>query len=73
MGLIIGIVVAIWLPLTLVCGWVASQKNRSGYGHWLASALFSPAFWILVLIALPALTPIQPRQTGGDRLEPTFR
>jgi len=69
---IIGIVVAIWLPLTLVCGWVASQKNRNGYGHWLASALFSPAFWILVLIALPALPQIQPRQIAGDRVEPTF-
>ena len=62
----------IYLPLTIVCSWVASQKNRSAFGHWLGAASFSPAFWMLVLIALPALTPAAPRQIAGERVDPTF-
>ena len=72
MEMLIAIVLIIWLPLTAVCGWVASQKNRSGLGHWFAALCFSPAFWILVLIALPTLLPVAPRQLAGERVEPTF-
>ena len=60
---------AIYLPLVIVCGWVASEKNRTFFGHLLFAALFTPAFWMLVLIALPPLTS---RRLAGERVEPTM-
>jgi hypothetical protein len=69
MEVLIAVAILIWLPMTFVCSWVASEKNRSGLGHWVASLLFSPAFWILVLIALPTLVP---RQIALERTDPTL-
>jgi apolipoprotein N-acyltransferase len=52
---------------TFVCSWIASEKNRSGAGHWIGAILFSPPFWLLVLIALPTLAP---RRLMSERVDP---
>lgn len=51
------IAILIWLPLCAVCGWVASQKGRSGVGFFFLAFFLSPLVGLLAAIAVPSRIP----------------
>lgn len=44
-----------WIVGMVICGIIASSKNRSGFGWLILSLFISPLLAILLLIALPTL------------------
>ena len=55
----------VWVIGSIFVGWVARQKNRSGFGWFINGLIFSP---LLAMIALAAVPAREPRK-ADDRVE----
>ena len=51
----------VWLAFCILAGVLASSRNRSGFGYFVLSVLFTPLLGILAAALLPALPPREPR------------
>jgi hypothetical protein len=45
----------VWVIGSIFVGWVARQKNRSGFGWFINGLIFSPLLAMIALAAVPAL------------------
>jgi hypothetical protein len=46
------VIIFLWLGLSVVSGAIAASKNRSGFGYFLLSLVFSPVLGLLLAMGI---------------------